>query len=373
MTQGYPITPPFYLTASYQTSQYGSQGSLYTPNIPSVFEYLVNPPATGVASETADNAVGQAVGWTADSAVNEVQVVTLYGSPTSGTFVLVFGDVGESQAYNVSTYTTGQILASLAGTSVTSQLAYNATSTQVATALNSLATIGTQDKWTVALPTGTTGGTFQLTIGAQTTSTLQWNASASTIQAALQALSSVGAGNATVTSYGFGYTAPWTVTFTGTLTGTSQTLSSASTGLTGGATGVVLTHVTSGAANVSVTGSAGGPYTVTFINALAGTNVSTMGADGSQLVGPTTPYQYPGSNYTYTAPVVVVTTTVQGHPAFSSPYAPGSAVTSGSAGAAAYRPAILNTEQQYDPQKNTYDSGGGNYLGSATPNQGPLW
>src|ERR1700722_10331319 len=168
MTQGYPLTPPFYLTASYQTTQYGSQGSIYTPAAPSVFQYLVNPPASGVAAETADNAAAQAVGWTANTATNEVQVVTIYGSPTSGTFVLVFGDVGESQAYNVSTYTTGQILASLAGTSVTSQLAYNATSTQVATALNALATVGTQDKWTVALPAGTTGGTFQLTFGAQT-------------------------------------------------------------------------------------------------------------------------------------------------------------------------------------------------------------
>jgi hypothetical protein len=372
MTQGYPLTPPFYLTASYQTSQYGSQGSLYTPNIPSVFQYLVNPPATGVASETADNAVGQAVGWVADAAVNEVQVITLYGAPTSGTFVLVFGDVGESQAYNVSTYTTGQVLASLAGTSVTSQLAYNATSTQVATALNALATIGTQDKWTVALPAGTTGGTFQLTFGGQTTSTLPWNASASTIQAALQALSSVGAGNIGVTSYGFGYNAPWTITFTGTLTGLANgNITSGTTALTGGASAVVLTHVTTGGPNVSVAGSAGGPYTVTFINGLAGANVQQIGADGSQLVGPTTPYNV--GNYTYTAPIVVVTTTVQGHAAFSSPYAPGSGVTAGTAGAAAYRPAILNTEQQYDPMKNVYDTGGGNYSGSATPNQGPLW
>jgi hypothetical protein len=372
MTQGYPLTPPFYLTANFQTSQYGSQGSIYTPNIPSVFTYLVNPPATGVASETADIEVSQVVGWTANTATNCVQTVTLNGSPTSGTFVLVFGDVGEAQAYNVATLTTGQILATLAGTSVTSPLNWNATSTQVATALNALQTIGTQDQWRVALPTGTTGGTFQLTFGAQTTSTLQWNASASTIQAALQALSSVPANSVNVTSYGFGYTAPWTITFTGTLTGLANgNITSSSTGLTGGATGVVLTHTVTGGPNVSVSGSAGGPYTVTFINALAGLNVALLGGDGSQLVGPTTPYQI--GTYTYTAPVVTVVLTTPGQAAFSSPYAPGSAVTAGSAGAAAYRPAILNTEQQYDPMKNTYDTGGGNYLGSATPNQGPLW
>ncbi len=79
-----------------------------------------------------------------------------------------------------------------------------------------------------------TGGTFTLTYSGQTTSAIAYNASAATVDAALEALSNIGAGD------------------------------------------------------VAVTGSAGGPWTVTFETALAATNVAEMAGNGASLTGATT-------------------------------------------------------------------------------------
>lgn len=84
--------------------------------------------------------------------------------------------------------------------------------------------------------TGTpTGGTFTLTFDGQTTGGIAYNAATAAVQSALQGLSTIGAGNALVT------------------------------------------------------GSAGGPYTVTFAGTLASKNVSALVADGSGLTGGTAP------------------------------------------------------------------------------------
>jgi hypothetical protein len=79
------------------------------------------------------------------------------------------------------------------------------------------------------------GGTFTISFNGYTTGDLAHNAAASAVQTALRALTSI-----------------------------------AST-------------------NVAVTGSNGGPYTVTFQGALAGTNVPKMTADGTDLTGGTSP------------------------------------------------------------------------------------
>jgi len=79
-----------------------------------------------------------------------------------------------------------------------------------------------------------TGGSFTLTYSGQTTSAIAYNASAATVDAALEALSNIGAGD------------------------------------------------------VAVTGSAGGPWTVTFETALAATNVAEMAGNGASLTGATT-------------------------------------------------------------------------------------
>lgn len=76
-----------------------------------------------------------------------------------------------------------------------------------------------------------TGGTFTLTYNGQTTDALAYNATAATVQTKLRALSTIGTGN------------------------------------------------------VNVTGSAGGPYTVTFVGALANSNVSELVVDGDSLTG----------------------------------------------------------------------------------------
>lgn len=74
---------------------------------------------------------------------------------------------------------------------------------------------------TVTITGSPTGGTFTLTFGANTTSTIAFNASAATVQAALVALASIGSGNASVTGSAGG---PWTVEFTGSLGNASQSL-----------------------------------------------------------------------------------------------------------------------------------------------------
>lgn len=72
-----------------------------------------------------------------------------------------------------------------------------------------------------------TSGTFTLTLGGQTTTALAYNATAATVQTAMQALSTVGTGNCTVTGSAGG---PYTVTFvssvsTGGMTGNFASLS----------------------------------------------------------------------------------------------------------------------------------------------------
>ncbi|MBI3839458.1 MAG: hypothetical protein HY288_16180 [Planctomycetia bacterium] len=59
-----------------------------------------------------------------------------------------------------------------------------------------------------------TGGTFTLTFNGATTGNIAWNASTSTLQTALQNLSTIGAGNVLVTTGGTGV---WVVTFVGQL------------------------------------------------------------------------------------------------------------------------------------------------------------
>lgn len=88
---------------------------------------------------------------------------------------------------------------------------------------------------TVTISGTPTGGTFTLTFNEQTTSGIAYNAAAATVQTALQGLSTIGSGNATVT------------------------------------------------------GSAGGPYTVTFAAALANTSVAQIVPSGSGLTGGTSP------------------------------------------------------------------------------------
>lgn len=178
---------------------------------------------------------------------------------------------------------------------------------------------GTNEKQVVTLGNSPSGGTFTLTYDGQTTGNIAYDASASTVDTALEALSNIGAGDVTVTGSAGG---PWTVEFTGSLAATDVALMTGdATNLTGTneqqivtlhtATGGTFTltyggQTTSGIAynaaaatvqsalealssigssNVSVTGSAGGPWTVEFTGTLATTDVALMTLDGANLTG----------------------------------------------------------------------------------------
>ncbi|QDT94754.1 LamG domain-containing protein [Gimesia aquarii] len=69
--------------------------------------------------------------------------------------------------------------------------------------------------------TTATGGTFTLTYDGQTTGNIAYNADATTVDTVLEALSNIGVGDVTVTGSAGG---PWTVEFTGTLAGTNVAL-----------------------------------------------------------------------------------------------------------------------------------------------------
>lgn len=96
--------------------------------------------------------------------------------------------------------------------------------------------IAGEDEIQTVTVTGTpTGGTFTLTFAGDTTSAIAYNAAASAVDTALEALSTIGTGN------------------------------------------------------VTVSGSAGGPYTVTFVGDFADLDVPLMTADGALLTGGTSP------------------------------------------------------------------------------------
>ncbi|MBL8815973.1 MAG: hypothetical protein JNL58_08070 [Planctomyces sp.] len=87
---------------------------------------------------------------------------------------------------------------------------------------------------TITLSPTPTGGTFTLTYAGQTTSPIAYNASAATVDTALEALSNIGVGDVTVTGSAGG---PWTVTFGGALANTNvQQITGNGSGLTGAAT-----------------------------------------------------------------------------------------------------------------------------------------
>lgn len=112
------------------------------------------------------------------------------------------------------------------------------------TSTNAVAAIAAvNETQTVRLTGSPSGGTFTLTFGANTTAGLAYNAAAATIQTALQGLASIGSGNATVSGSSGG---PWTVTFAGSLAASDQNqLVADGTALTGGTTNnVTLATVT---------------------------------------------------------------------------------------------------------------------------------
>lgn len=182
---------------------------------------------------------------------------------------------------------------------------------------------GNNEKQVITLGgTTATGGTFTLTFNGETTTTIAYNAAASTVQTALEGLASYSSGDFTVTGDAGG---PYTIEFTGTLAATNVSLITASaTSLTGSAneeqTVTIINSPSGGdftlsfngqttasiaynaaasavqtaleglsgikSGDVSVTGSAGGPWAVEFTGDLAKTDVSTLVANSSLTGAP---------------------------------------------------------------------------------------
>lgn len=88
-----------------------------------------------------------------------------------------------------------------------------------------IATPSQNEKQLVTYVSGATNETFKLSFIDQTTTAIAYDAVAATVETAFEALSTVGAGNGTVTGSAGG---PWTIEFTGTLAGLGQVMVTAS-------------------------------------------------------------------------------------------------------------------------------------------------
>jgi hypothetical protein len=111
----------------------------------------------------------------------------------------------------------------------------------------------------VTLGAGNTGGTFTLTVGAYTTAAIAYNASAAAVKSALEALANVGTGGVTVTGAAGG---PYTINFVGSqFYGVNVAAMTGTGSLTGGANTVTITDN-----SVAIT-ALSGPSTADFLAA----------------------------------------------------------------------------------------------------------
>lgn len=106
----------------------------------------------------------------------------------------------------------------------------------------------TNEVQTVTVTGSPTGGNFTLTFDGDETDDIAHNATAAVVKAALEALDSIGTGNVRVTGSAGG---PWTVTFVNDLGGQNVAAMTATAALTGGSTPAV--GVTTGTAGVADT------------------------------------------------------------------------------------------------------------------------
>lgn len=103
---------------------------------------------------------------------------------------------------------------------------------------------GVAEVQTVTIGGSPTGGTFTLAFDGQTTAGIVYNAAAAAVQTALQALSTIGSGNVTVSGSAGG---PYTVTFAGTLNNKDVPLLVGNAGgLTGGTPTITIVETTIG-------------------------------------------------------------------------------------------------------------------------------
>ncbi len=247
----------------------GSSGRVVVTDLgASVYQYEFTGSWVGkdMALMTADDVLITVTETRAGAAggTGEVQKITLTGGPTGGTFTLTFdGQTTSAIAYNASALTIEsdlEGLSTITGVTVTgdsggpwtvtfvdptgdvSLISGNAASLTggaVTVATTQAATVRRNEVQRVTIVGTPTGGTFTLTAnpiggGDETTSGIAYNAAASAVDSALEALTSWTSGDATVTGSAGG---PYTITFTGTWAGTNVALLTGSgASLTGGGT-----------------------------------------------------------------------------------------------------------------------------------------
>jgi len=100
-----PIVPPFAVTGSYQNRQYAT--GLYTVGESQVFSCLVNPPASGQASEVASENRARAEGFTGSDPADCVQTITISGPdestpPDGGTWGIAWGGAATDLDFDAS-------------------------------------------------------------------------------------------------------------------------------------------------------------------------------------------------------------------------------------------------------------------------------
>ncbi|MCX5000998.1 hypothetical protein [Streptomyces longwoodensis] len=102
----------------------------------------------------------------------------------------------------------------------------------------------TNEVQTATITGGPTGGTFTLTFSSQTTAAIAYNATAAAVQTALENLSNINPGDVTVTGNAGG---PYTITFGGQYLGDNVASITATASLTGGTSpGVTMATTTAG-------------------------------------------------------------------------------------------------------------------------------
>lgn len=174
------------------------------------------------------------------------------------------------------------LLASEARTATaSSDLQDNPSARGVMVALNvSAVTAATNEVQSLAVDA--TGGTFTMTFGADTTSALAYDISSANLQTALQGLTSIGSGNATVSGGvgGAGGANPYVITFVSALAATNVAqLTTDATSLTGGAQTAIVSTTTPGTPASSIVLTVLGRDTVSGSNTTlrTGTTVTATG------------------------------------------------------------------------------------------------
>ncbi len=225
-----------------------------------------------VAGTDQDATVNSTLVSAGGNSTNETQVVTLPGNPTGGTFTLTFqGQTTSGIAYNASTSAVGSALEALSNigsgdVSVTGEAgnwtiefvsAMAATDYAQMTGSGSSLTGGTvavsttqaavpnaNEQVLISLSDNVTGGTFTLTYDSSESANIDYDATAAGIETALEGTSSIGSGDVAVSGPAGG---PWLIEFTGSLAGTDVTaVTGDGTNLTGAETqGITVTSSTS--------------------------------------------------------------------------------------------------------------------------------